>query len=234
MLLLFDIDGTLIRCGGAGRRALNIAAAELYGVQDGMANIRLAGGTDYAIIDQIFQAQFGRRPKSRSEAQEGVNCYLSHLKQALVSSADRFEVLPGVVRVLDRLQRQNSVLLGLATGNVKAGARIKLEHAQLWDRFEFGGFGCDAKTRTGLVDAALKRANAIAQARWGRPLNPEEIYVIGDTEFDVRSAHDLGLRSIGVRIGSLDQDALQREKPTFLIDSLEDSRFWSAIGLDPA
>ena len=234
MLLLFDIDGTLIRCGGAGRRALNIAAAELYGVQDAMANIRLAGGTDYAIIDQIFVIEFGRRPKNRNEAQEGLNCYLSHLKEALVGSGDRFEILPGVVGVLDRLQRQDSVLLGLATGNVKAGARIKLEHAQLWDRFEFGGFGCDAKTRVGLVNAAVKRADALAQSRWGRALKPEEIYIIGDTEFDVRSAHDLGLRSIGVRLGSLDQDALQREKPTFLIDSLEDSRFWAAIGLDPA
>ena len=234
MLLLFDIDGTLIRCGGAGRAALNAAILELHGAENVMKDIRLAGGTDYAIFDQIFEAHFGRLPHDISEIQDGLNCYLKHLKRELAEGGDRFEILPGAVEAIDRLEREPDFMVGLATGNVEEGARLKLEHAHLWHRFEFGGYGSDAKTRVGLVQAGVKRANQIRESQGKEAFKPEEIYVIGDTEFDVRSAHDLGFRSIGVRIGSFHVDVLEQEKPSFMVDSLEDSQFWSAIGLDPA
>ena len=92
MLLLFDIDGTLIRCGGAGRAALNAAILELHGAENVMKDIRLAGGTDYAIFDQIFEAHFGRLPNDVSEIQDGLNCYLRHLKRELAEGGDRFEI----------------------------------------------------------------------------------------------------------------------------------------------
>ena len=224
VLLLFDIDGTLLRCGGAGRAALNQAFLELYGLENVMDGVRLAGGTDYAILDQIFQIRLGRAPKTQEEIEAALTCYFGHLENELLAAGDRFMILPGAVAALDRLDTEPELMLGLATGNHETGARIKLRHGDLSDRFEFGGFGS--------VKAGISRANQRARAKWGREFEADQIFVIGDTEFDVRSAHELGLRSIGVTLGSLDVDALSAEKPNFLVKSLEDPQFWAALGLD--
>jgi len=233
-LLLFDIDGTLIQCGGAGRAALSQAVAEVYEARKIMDQVRLAGGTDYGIFDAIFLAHFGRLPTGISEFRAGLDRYLELLPQKLRSSDYNFRILPGATAAIERLAADPNYLLGIATGNVELGAKAKLERADLWQYFPLGGFGSDSKFRSGLVSKAIKRAEEYTHGRNLAQIRKEDIFVIGDTEFDIRSAHDVGVKSIGVRVGSSHIDDMIEEKPSFLVDSLEDIRFWQAIGLDHA
>lgn len=233
-LLLFDIDGTILSCGGAGRAALTQAVEEVYKADKIMDKVRLAGGTDYGIFDAIFQEHFGRLPSDVQEIQMGLERYLELLPLHLARSDYAFKVLPGAEKAIRRLAKEPDYLLGIATGNVERGAKAKLERARLWEYFQLGGYGSDSKLRSGLVAKAIERATEFTDQKGFDRISKNDIFVIGDTEFDIRSAHEVGVKSIGVRMGSSHVDDMIREKPSFLVESFEDDHFWQAIGLDHA
>jgi len=197
--LLFDIDGTLTRSRGAGMRALATALGARMAAADELRKMRLDGMTDRAIVRLLLAAERGDRHLPIEERARRVTAgeidalldpYLRALERECAASS--YEAQPGAVDLIARLSRRPDVLLGLCTGNLEAGARLKLGSVGLWAPFRFGGFGSDAEERADIVRAARSRAQA---------LGATEAMVVGDTPRDVLAAHEAGVPVCGVATG---------------------------------
>lgn len=138
-LLLWDIDGTLINTGAAGQRAIVLATAQRFGGSGDLDGVEIAGRTDTGIAHQIL-AKYGE-PMTEESVATFLDLYLELLAHELPRSKE--QVMPGVLPLLERLERQPDTALGLLTGNLKRGAQLKLEHYQLWHFFAFGAFADD-------------------------------------------------------------------------------------------
>lgn len=217
MLYLFDIDGTLLLSGGAGARALERAFAARFGLEGAMAEIQLGGKTDPNIVEEVFTSRLGRWPAD-DEVAEILDLYVPLLRAEL-ADAPRFRLMPSVVETLDHLAGLAGVRLGLATGNIRAGAQAKLERGGLWERFELGGFACDHRDRNRLVARAIERAGAIA---------PDEVVVVGDTPLDVAAARACGVRVVAVATGSVARSTLAACEPDAVFDTLAELPAWHA------
>jgi phosphoglycolate phosphatase len=137
-----------------------------------------------------------------------------------------------VQALVEHVHERVGFVLGLATGNVERGARIKLERGGLNRFFSFGGFGSDAGERERLVAVAIERGQQIAERAHGRRFSREEIFVFGDTEADVVAARAAGAVSVGVLYGSFARDELTAADPDLLVESFADPRLWSRLGLE--
>jgi phosphoglycolate phosphatase len=219
LLVLFDIDGTLILTGGAGMRALDRACFEVVGLPGGMSGVKADGKTDPIIIEEIFLAKLGRSAAAH-EIDAVLERYVVHLADE-VARTPRYDVMPGVERALTVLEGAGATV-GLATGNIRRGAQIKLERGDLWRRFAFGGYACDAADRTQLVARGIERGHAHA----GRRFAPEETWVIGDTPRDVAAAHGCGVKAIGVATGPHKVDALRAAGADLVWETLEELPEW--------
>ncbi|MBI4375374.1 MAG: HAD family hydrolase [Elusimicrobia bacterium] len=222
-VLLFDIDGTLIRAGGAGRKALNRAGYAIYGKKDLCSEISLAGRTDLWNFRELHRRATGRDPSPR-ELERLHQEYLSRLPH-YVNAAIRKKtyIMPrGIKGLLKALSRRRDVLLGLGTGNMEKGARIKLGPSGFNSYFMFGGFGSDSFHRPTLLKAAVKRAARIA----GKPVRSENVYVIGDTPLDVRAGKRAGFKTVAVGTGFSDWESLSRSRPDFLARDFRQVRRW--------
>jgi phosphoglycolate phosphatase-like HAD superfamily hydrolase len=212
MLCLFDIDGTLIGGDGSGRRAFDRACLDVMGIVGALDHVRLDGMTDPLILDLVFAKHHGRRP-TEPEAQLILNTYVRHLEGEV--AAGLYHVKPAVHETLDHLAMRQATI-GLATGNLEAGARIKLQRGQLWQRFAFGGYGSDAAERAELVRVGIARGQKVA----GRSFSRDEIFVIGDTPKDVAAAHAAGATAIGVATGSFTVDELHNSGADAAFDTM--------------
>ncbi len=214
MLYLFDIDGTLIGGDGAGRRSFERACHNVMGIAGALTHIQLDGMTDKLILESVFEVHVGRRA-TEAEEQAIFAGYVGELESEMRTSA--FHVKPAVGEILQHLESRGAVI-GLATGNLEAGARIKLRRAELWHRFPFGGFGSDATERAELVRVAIARG----VERAGRTLMRDEIFVIGDTPRDIAAAHAAGARCVAVATGSCSLDSLRDAGADFAYPSLRE------------
>lgn len=209
-LYLFDLDGTLLLSGGAGMRALNRAFVREYCLAEAMEHIRAAGLTDPMIVTEALRTHFGRAPRD-GEVARLLALYLAYLPEE-VAASEKFRLMPGVPDVIDRLAARGDQV-GLATGNMREGARIKLGHAGLWDRFPFGGFADDSPDRATLVRVAASRAPV--------PAAPADTWVVGDTPRDVAAARACGFRALAVATGPHAIDELRATGADVAIDTLE-------------
>ena len=223
-LLLFDIDGTLLLSGGAGKRALNRAFKELFGADDGFDSIPVAGRTDELIFRDALE-RFGKTttPSRRSEF---FSRYYKYLEQEIVHPGRNKGLMPGVRLLLERLSPLPNVVIGLLTGNFAAAAKIKLQYFGIWDYFVFGAYGDDAPVRDDLVPIAVSRARASDVVITS---NVEAI-VVGDTPLDVRCAIVGGARSVAVCTGSYGEYELREAGADSVLRDLSDSeRFLQLI-----
>jgi len=197
-VLLFDVDGTLVHAGGAGRRALGrVMSAELGAIDGALTGLRLDGMTDRLIVREVLVA-IGR-PFDAALCDRLLAAYVEVLKEEIHGPG--YAVLPGVEDLLEELARAGAAV-GLCTGNVSAGARIKLARGGLDRFFEWGpravaAFADDGEARELLVRAALDRASL----RRGAPAGPGDVLVIGDTPRDVSAARAHGVLALGVATG---------------------------------
>jgi phosphoglycolate phosphatase len=194
ILFLFDIDGTLLHARGSGRGAFDAVMLAQHGVANATAGVRFGGRTDPSMIDEIFVARLGR-PPTALEHTAFLDAYLPRLEAILVEAG--VDVLPGVVEALDHLQ--GTATLGIATGNVRAGADAKLAAAGILERFTVGGYGCDSPLRAELVGKAIERAGP-----------HDEVIVIGDTIHDISAARANGATVVAVATGADTAEALGR------------------------
>jgi phosphoglycolate phosphatase len=214
-MYLFDIDGTLLRAGGAGARALNAVFARLHGLDEGMRGIDAGGRTDPWLVEQVFVGRLGRAPTER-EIDEVLDAYLPELERELAAAAS-FRVLPWVEETLGWLRGIGGCAIGIATGNTEAGAHRKLARAGLVEHFAFGGYGCDSADRARVVATAIERGGACARDR---------IVVVGDTEHDVAAARACGVRVVAVATGSATRETLDATGADAVIDDLSGLRAW--------
>jgi phosphoglycolate phosphatase-like HAD superfamily hydrolase len=191
VLYLFDIDGTLLHARGSGRGAFDAVMAEQHGVADASAGIRYGGKTDPAIVDEIFVTRLGRAPTGAERA-AFLDAYLPRLRALLANEG--VVVLDGVEQALAYLAARPAVRLGVATGNIRAGADAKLAAAGLAGWFELGGYGCDSAVRSELVAAAIERGRDGCDVR--------EVVVVGDTIYDLAAARACGATMCAVATGA--------------------------------
>lgn len=217
-LLLFDLDGTLLSTTGAGLRALKRAFHELYQHDDGIRGIDPSGKTDPAIFREMVKTHHVRDMDSK-EMQTLAATYLKHLENEM-AQPNVARVLTGVRELLERLSTMSDrVAVGLGTGNLEKGARLKLEPAGLNKYFSFGGFGSDAEDRAHVLKAGQKKA----ETHVGHTIDPRAVYIIGDTPLDVAAARRAGFWAVAVASGTKTMDDLRRSEPDFLIKDMTDA-----------
>jgi phosphoglycolate phosphatase-like HAD superfamily hydrolase len=228
-LLLFDVDGTLVLTGGAGVRAMGRAFEDVFGVADGFRGVPMPGRMDPGILADGLRAH-DIVPRA-GDVERFRERYFELLTEALrgtvptpaasgVPAKRRFNgALPGVRPLLDALAGRDDVFLALLTGNYTRGARMKLEHFDLWRYFVCGAFGEDAAERHELVPIAVARAREA-----GCPdVAPHDVVVIGDTTRDVSCARDAGVRCLAVATGGDDIETLRAAGPDTVFPTLEDT-----------
>lgn len=222
-IILFDIDGTLIKAGGAGARALNHAVEAMTGHPEACQSFQLQGATDKANFSNAFKAGAGRKPTGREMAAL-TRKYVDRLPHEVKTSvkAKNYTKLKGVEKFLIKLAGFRDVLVGLGTGNLKEGAFIKLEPSGLMKHFAFGGYGCDSHHRCKVLEKAVERAARIA----GKAIKPNEVFVIGDTHRDVEAAKEAGYHSGAVLDGFGDDRELMRSNPELVAGNFSEMKPW--------
>jgi phosphoglycolate phosphatase len=228
-LILFDIDGTLITTGGAAARAFHRALIEVFGTAGPIRNHSFAGKTDPQIALELLTAAGLARDEITGRLPELWEAYLRDLPDELDRS--RIIVHQGVPALLERLDGEaNGTAVGLLTGNLEAGARMKLDAAGIgFDRFVLGAYGSDHADRPELPTVAVRRA----EERFGHRFEGREIVIIGDTPNDVSCGESLGVRTVAVATGSYSAQHLAACGPDFLFADLGDvEAVWHAIFSD--
>jgi phosphoglycolate phosphatase-like HAD superfamily hydrolase len=223
-VVLFDIDGTLISSGGAGRAALLAGLAEEFGPRPLSARLDLSGRTDLAIIHDLLRLAGledspGNVERLRAAYLRQLPAHMrAHTTDVPAGSAYHARVLPGIAGLLEALAGRGDVHVGLLTGNMRAGARIKLGHFGLFDHFAFGGFGDLHHDRNDVARAAL----GDAARHLNGAVDPRRVWVVGDTPLDVRCARAVGARVLAVVTGWHSRDQLAACAPDLLLDDLSD------------
>jgi phosphoglycolate phosphatase len=213
--LLFDVDMTLIDSGGAGIAALNRAMEELFGISEGFKNVKAAGKTDPQIVREAL-TNHGFDDDSFT-IHLFTDLYLIHLQDTLGNG--KGHVKPGVFELLRRLEEDSEFLLGLLTGNLEAGARLKLGRFSLNRYFPVGAFGNDDEDRNGLLPIAVQRLGLTTGVR----LDYRDCVVIGDTPLDVACAAAHGAPCIAVATGPYSVDVLAETGAALVLEDLSDT-----------
>lgn len=213
-LALFDIDGTLILAGGAGKRAFSRAMEDVLAVPDALAAVRLDGKTDLLILEEALHHCGRANDLSPADLDSLYRRYVELLELELACDSVSYRVLPGVVELLQKLAEDADVVLGLATGNLEWGARVKLNPGNLNRFFPFGGFGSDSADRTELIRTAVRRGEAFSGAGF------EQVVVVGDTPQDILHGRAAGARVVAVATGGYSRDLLAGHAPDLLVDQL--------------
>ncbi|MBK7976749.1 MAG: HAD family hydrolase [Deltaproteobacteria bacterium] len=226
-LVLFDIDGTLVMSGRIGSRAVKRAFHEVFGVEDATTGVLFDGKTDPGILRELLELHgLGHRHCDDTRA-----AFFQRYLEVLADEracAETGHVHPGIHELLAALEACEDVTVGLLTGNIREGARIKLERFSLWARFPFGAFGDDAETRDELVPIALTRAHDFRRIRFA----PADTYVIGDSLRDIQCARAGGAVAVAVATGGTPIAELAARRPDALFPDLSDTaRVLEALGV---
>jgi phosphoglycolate phosphatase-like HAD superfamily hydrolase len=216
-LVLFDIDGTLIRTSGAGVKAFAKVFETEFGAVDGFEKLKFAGRTDVSLVREFFSVhQIDPSPKN---FELFFDRYVFWLDEILRHS--RVEVCRGVSEFIDQLGRDpRPPLLGLLTGNMRLGAEIKLRYVGLWEKFETGAFADDAEDRAHIAGIARERGMRVL----GEELNSDQVLVIGDTPLDIGCARAIGAKVLAVGTGGSTMEELALHQPDWLVRDLRELR----------
>ncbi len=220
-LLLFDIDGTLIETAGAGKRALERAFADAFGIDEfeqRTAAVEYAGRTDPGILASLADALGVPREHFEAQRETLLENYFEGLRTLLLEDHPRKRTLPGVVPLLEALAPLPRAHMGLLTGNMERSARIKLDAFDLNRFFPAGGFSSDHADRREIARAARQKL----ERHLGQPFAPSDVVVIGDTEHDVDCARANGFRAVAVSTGWVPRERLEAARPDVILDGFED------------
>jgi phosphoglycolate phosphatase-like HAD superfamily hydrolase len=209
-LVSFDIDGTLVRTGGAGVQAFGRAFATEFNIPNGTGQLKFSGRTDIGLARELFlQHQIEPSP-ANFELFFGsyvfwLDCFLTQTRGC---------VLPGVWEFISQLHAlPEPPALGLLTGNIRLGAEIKLRYFELWEVFRTGAFGDDHEDRNQIAALAKERGSRLL----GDELRGEQILVVGDTPRDIECARAIGARTLIVATGSVPFEELETHRPDWLV-----------------
>jgi phosphoglycolate phosphatase-like HAD superfamily hydrolase len=224
-LVLFDVDGTLLTASGAGRRALDRALRDVYGTAGPIDAYDFRGGTDPQIVWDLMRLA-GLEDTAIGAGEPALYRRYATLLEAEVGDGRAVSVYPGIRELVETLGARADAVVGLLTGNIEAGARIKLRPTGLLPYFRLGAYGSDHGDRTRLPTVAAGRAEALV----GRAFGGVDTVVIGDTPRDIGCARAFGARAIAVATGwhSVDDLAVHRPDHVF-VDFSDRERALAAI-----
>jgi len=215
-LVLFDIDGTLITDRGAARDAFASALDSVYDYQGDLSRYDFSGRTDPQIARMVLRDADWSEADVDARLPQLWDAYLTGL--ARNATPERVRTLPGIRALVDQLASHASVILGLLTGNIEPGARLKLGGASLNEYFPFGAFGSDSADRTELPPIAVQRAADLH----GHRFDGSDVVIIGDSIYDVRCGVPYDATTIAVASGKTPAETLRAENPRFFFESAED------------
>lgn len=214
-LVVFDVDGTLIRTHGAGVKAFERTFASEFGHPNATQGLNFAGRTDPSIVREVFQKC--SIPATDANFRRFFEAYVFWLDYLLSKSEG--EICVGVWNFLSVLRAlPHPPLVGLLTGNISLGAEIKLRHFQLWDLFTLGAFGDDHEDRNKLAGIARDRA----VQKLGIPLNGSDIVVVGDTPLDIACARAIHAKTLAVGTGGFTVEELKPYGADWLVQDLNE------------
>jgi len=179
---------------------MNLAFRELFSVESAFHGIKMAGRTDLQIMKEALTEQ---GITLNGNLNLIIDTYLKHLKREINNNGKHLK--PGIPNLLESLSRNSSVQLGLLTGNIEEGARIKLEAFGLNNYFRFGAFGSDDEDRNKLLPIAKDRFEKLYSSK----INFKDCVVIGDTPRDVYCAKPYGAMAVGVATGPFPSEKLK-------------------------
>jgi phosphoglycolate phosphatase len=214
-VVLFDIDGTLLDMRGAGRKSFIRALKTVFGWDDNIQYVNFAGNTDLNVLQQVMEKH------GRTLTDDDRRRFFERMPVDLAQTAGEAELIiyPGVKVLLEKLSADERVLLGLVTGNVEACARIKLWQFDLHEHFVLGAFGDDHADRTEIARLAMKRVRDSLKP--GQKIG--ELFLIGDTPFDIAAAKSIQAKSIAVATGKFDVNALREAGADHVLTDLSDT-----------
>lgn len=212
-LILFDIDGTLVRTGGAGVKAFARAFQVEFGLHDGSEKLKFAGRTDVSLVREFF-SHHNIEPDA-THFDRFFKTYLTLLEEIILDC--KGGVCPGIHDFIAGLRGlPDPPLIGLLTGNIRNGAKIKLSHYKLWDEFAFGAFADDHEERDHIAAIAKKRGEEMLKTN----LRGEDVLVIGDTPLDIRCARAIGAKVLAVATGGSKLHELHSHNPDWAVEDL--------------
>lgn len=214
-LVLFDIDGTLVRTGGAGVKAFAKVFETEFNAVDGFERMKFGGRTDTGLVREFFG--YHNIPATGENFRRFFERYVFWLDHILRGS--QTAVCAGVWDFIHGLQAlSNPPVIGLLTGNIRLGAEIKLRHAGLWDVFVTGGFADDSEERDKIAAIAKERGSRLLK----EDLRGEQVVVIGDTPLDIRCARAIEAKVLAVATGMVPLGELQMHKPDWAVRDLNE------------
>ena len=232
-LVLFDLDGTLVYTGQAGRNALTKAIKELYGKDPQFEHSLISGRTDTDNFALVYKLIKGKNP-SKTEVKKIHQKYLELLPVEVKQACQKktYKLVPGIKKLLAKLAQEKDLALGLGTGNIEQGAVIKLEPSGLLKYFSYGGYGEDGHTREQMLQAAVKRA----EKKFKTKFTPDQVYVVGDTHRDVLAAKACGFHSAAVTCGFGEPKLLRSSAAELELKNFNDVKtfyVWLGLQTDP-
>ncbi len=218
-VVLFDIDGTLLRTDGAGRRSMEHALFTVFGAH-GDPEYRYDGKTDRQITREQMRWAGVSDDIIDARMLDVFALYAERLEQELTSGVEQAVLMQGIPPLLERLGAHEEVTLGLLTGNIEAGARQKIRAVDLaWEQFLVNAFGSDHEQRPMLPSVAQQRAAKLL----GREVPGERMVIIGDTPADIHCGRSLNVRAIGVATGRYSVQELKAHNPADVFETLADT-----------
>jgi phosphoglycolate phosphatase-like HAD superfamily hydrolase len=216
-LVLFDIDGTILYTGGAGRRAMHRSLLEIFGATGPIKGFPFSGKTDPQIVKELM-VLVGYAPSLIEKKLDRFwNAYVEYLRDEM-NRAHGLMVYPGVVNVIEELQGRDGTLLGLQTGNIQRGARLKLEPVGLNRYFPVGAFGDDSADRNQLPRIAVERV----KEQLHREFRRRDVVIIGDTTADISCARHFGAKAVVVATGFQSYQELKEAGPDAFFHDFSD------------
>ena len=223
-LLLFDIDGTLVRAEDATRKAMLRAFHDIFRTEQTFENVSFVGRTDPELFQETSLIVLGHRLGEREYAAL-TERYLSLLPQELTNCA--FRLMPGVAQLLEKLTAIENILLGLETGNLETSAYQKLKRGNIDHYFSLGGFGSDSENRTELVRIAIERARSV----YDDCIPDNRIFIIGDSPHDIIAGRNVGANTLAVGTGLVPKEKLLAESPSYYLSDFNDiHEFMKCVG----
>jgi len=213
-LVLFDIDGTLLRTEGVGIAAMLRAFNSLYGDRGfSFDGIEIAGALDGLLFRRLMDTHgLPHHDEAHGKFREAYRCELNS-----TLTAAKVRRMPGAIELAHALRTQGAAI-GLLTGNYEETAHIKIRAAGYASEFfPFGAFGADGPSRRHLTPVALERA----RAHHGRNFDPARVTIIGDTPLDIDCAKAHGCRAIGVATGPYSTEQLRDAGADLAVANLE-------------
>lgn len=214
-LFLFDIDGTLMDSGGAGTRSLGLAFRDVFAIENGFSGISMAGKTDIQIIKEGCSSH--GIPVENGIIPSLLSRYVYHLRIEIRKSEKR--VKPGIIEALKRLRTRKNCHIGLLTGNIEEGAKIKLGALGLDAYFAAGAFGSDDEDRGRLLPVAVRKFERLLD----ESIPYGNCIVIGDTPRDVSCSKPYGALSIAVATGPYSYQSLRRTGADLVLPDLSNT-----------